>query len=145
MNDLISRQAAIDAVHDEFDGCLVWDESGQTTADEVERILYGLPSATPEAHVIKLREDIDKDSFIEAWKAAPKDITFLSPENDGWIPVTERLPEDGQKIIVTCSDDGTTDFGQYDADKNWCVNDSYWPNAFDFTAWMPLPEPYTED
>lgn len=46
--DLISRQAAIDAVHKEFDECLVWDESGQHTADEVESILYGLPSAQPE-------------------------------------------------------------------------------------------------
>lgn len=48
MGDLISRQAAIDAVHDEFDGCLVWDESGEHTADEVERILDTLPSVQPE-------------------------------------------------------------------------------------------------
>ena len=47
MSDLISRQTAIDAVHQEFDECLVWDESGQTTADEVERILDYLPSAEP--------------------------------------------------------------------------------------------------
>ena len=45
MTDLISRQAAIDAVHEEFDGCLVWDESGETTANEFERILDYLPSA----------------------------------------------------------------------------------------------------
>lgn len=45
MNDLISRQEAIDAVHAEFDECLVWDESGQHTADEVERILVEVPSA----------------------------------------------------------------------------------------------------
>ena len=48
MNDLISRRAAIDAVHEEFDGCLVWDESGETTADEVERVLSYLPSVEPE-------------------------------------------------------------------------------------------------
>ena len=45
MSDLISRQAAIKAVHYEFDDCLVWDESGECTADEVERILEELPSA----------------------------------------------------------------------------------------------------
>ena len=44
MTDLISRQAAIDAVHEEFDGCLVWDESGETTANEFERILDYLPT-----------------------------------------------------------------------------------------------------
>lgn len=44
MSDLISRQAAIDAVHEEFDTCTVWDESGRYTADEVERILDCVPS-----------------------------------------------------------------------------------------------------
>lgn len=48
MNDLISRQAAIDAVHKEFDDCIVWDESGMTTANEVERILDSVPSAQPD-------------------------------------------------------------------------------------------------
>lgn len=48
MNDLISRQAAIDAIHEEFDECLVWDESGRHTADEVEQILDNLPSAQSE-------------------------------------------------------------------------------------------------
>lgn len=48
MDDLISRQAAIDAVHKEFDDCIVWDESGMTTANEVERILDSVPSAQPE-------------------------------------------------------------------------------------------------
>lgn len=52
MADLIDRQAAIKAIHDEFDECLVWDESGQHTADEVENILTSLPSvdAQPVKH-----------------------------------------------------------------------------------------------
>lgn len=48
MSDLIDRQAAIDAIHKEFDEVCVWDESGQTTANEVENILYEVPSAEPE-------------------------------------------------------------------------------------------------
>ena len=48
MSDLIDRQAAIDAVHKEFDEVCVWDESGQTTANEVENILYEVPSVEPE-------------------------------------------------------------------------------------------------
>ena len=47
-NDLISRRAAIDAVHEEFDDCLLWDESGKRTADEFEIIINRLPSAQPE-------------------------------------------------------------------------------------------------
>lgn len=46
--DLIDRQAAIDAVHEEFDECLVWDESGRHTADEVEQILDKLPAVQPQ-------------------------------------------------------------------------------------------------
>jgi len=45
MQDLISRQAAIEKIHSEFDECLVWDESGKHTADEVERILDTIPPA----------------------------------------------------------------------------------------------------
>ena len=41
---LISRQLAIDAVHEEFDECTVWDESGEYTADEVERVLRSVPT-----------------------------------------------------------------------------------------------------
>jgi hypothetical protein len=46
-NDLISRQMAIDAVHEEFDDCLVWDESGKRTADEFETIINRLPAVQP--------------------------------------------------------------------------------------------------
>lgn len=49
MKDTIERQDAIDAVHKEFDGCLVWDESGETTANAVEEILDNVPSAQPES------------------------------------------------------------------------------------------------
>ena len=47
MNDLISRQAAIAAIHNEFDECCVWDASGREIADEVEKILDCVPSAEP--------------------------------------------------------------------------------------------------
>lgn len=58
MKDLIERQAAIDAVHKEFDGCLVWDESGETTANAVEEILDGVPSAKPEGWMERNEERI---------------------------------------------------------------------------------------
>ena len=48
IGDCISRQTAIDAVHEEFDDCLVWDESGKRTADEFEIIINRLPSVQSE-------------------------------------------------------------------------------------------------
>lgn len=51
-NDLISRAAAIRAVHEEFDECLVWDESGETTANTIENVLRQVQSvdAAPIRH-----------------------------------------------------------------------------------------------
>lgn len=70
MDDLISRQAAIDAVHEEFDDCLVWDESEEHTADEVERILDCVPSAQPEYEELTPEEaasEIARGSIMSAW------------------------------------------------------------------------------
>lgn len=58
MKDPIERQDAIDAVYKEFDGCLVWDESGETTANAVEEILDGVPSAKPEGWMERNKERI---------------------------------------------------------------------------------------
>ena len=48
MNDLISRQAAIDAVHKNYDTILDFKSDGRTVADSFEDIINALPSAQPE-------------------------------------------------------------------------------------------------
>ncbi len=70
-------------------------------------------------------------------------------EMDGWIPVSERLPEEGEKCIITDKDGYVHDNIIYDyANVNekpsfhrW--DDEYW-QCFrpDVIAWQPLPEPY---
>ena len=47
---LIEADEAVKAVHDEFDECLVWDESGETTADEFENIILQIPTVDPVKH-----------------------------------------------------------------------------------------------
>jgi len=60
---------------------------------------------------------------------------------EGWIPVTERLPEHEDEVIVTAkyeSRDGTfvaIDWFDF-SDNNWFNN----PN--NVTAWMEMPEAY---
>lgn len=44
---LINADALIRTVHDEWDECLVWDESGATTADEMERIINDASTIDP--------------------------------------------------------------------------------------------------
>lgn len=45
MTEYIEKEAAIDAVHGEFDECLVWDTSGLETANVVENVLDTIPPA----------------------------------------------------------------------------------------------------
>ena len=49
----------------------------------------------------------------------------------GWIPVSERLPEGDELVLVTV-------LGHV---RIWRMGIS----KVDVTAWMPLPEPYRED
>lgn len=60
-----------------------------------------------------------------------------SVENKGdWIPVTERLPETGQRVIVTYE---TFDEGLQVRET---VYDKYGFLCGHGIAWMPLPAPY---
>lgn len=64
-----------------------------------------------------------------------------------WIPVTERLPEESERVLVAC-EDGVS-FGFFEeiiADdefvKEW-HDMMYYPISV--THWMPLPEPPKEE
>ena len=55
-----------------------------------------------------------------------------------WIPVSERLPEDGQ-IVLTCKN-GICEVQTYEARRNgWVSGRIFWSMAF-VTHWMPLPD-----
>lgn len=122
MDDLISRQAAIDAVHksifDFFDICDDDEESPMTYEDE------------------KLLE-INKAITLRI-KQLPSAQT--EPQ---WIPVSERLPEEGKMVLI--SDDGNIDFGMYEKDGwLWLFESgtSYWASIEKVDAWMTLPAPW---
>lgn len=54
-----------------------------------------------------------------------------------WIPVTERLPEKFQPVIV-CREGGKVEQGYKDVADWWKV---YGTRTKKITHWMPLPEP----
>lgn len=69
----------------------------------------------------------------------------------GWIPVTERLPEDDKYIMISFENFTLPDIGRYEVDKDG--NGAFYPGddeksytAYDLyvNAWIPLPEPYRE-
>lgn len=68
----------------------------------------------------------------------------------GWIPVTERLPEDESYILVSFENSTTPDIARYEENEE---GGAFYPGDDECTyvqyglfvnAWMPLPEPYKE-
>lgn len=59
-----------------------------------------------------------------------------------WIPVSERLPEDGTYITTL---DGEL-VGQKEPFTGMCgIENGKWDDEDCVIAWMPLPKPYEED
>ncbi len=60
-----------------------------------------------------------------------------------WIPVSERLPEINEGILLSYFDEIT--IGWLNNDGLWSIYDGWkCVNADEVSAWMPLPEPYKE-
>lgn len=67
-----------------------------------------------------------------------------------WIPISERLPEEEEYILLSFANYTGLDIGRYEHDGE---NDKFYPGDDEETyehyglivnAWMPLPEPYRE-
>ena len=106
--DLISRQAAIDAIHGEFDECLVWDESGRHTADEVGKILDRLPAA---------RSEQNPDEWCTDCKEYDKERHCCPRFNR----VIRTALGEAQSEIVRCKD---CKYGEQDDDGWWYCEDT---------------------
>ena len=140
MSDLISRQAAIDAI--EFGityAKAINKETGevkelfQASNDELRKAedrIKQLPSAQPEQRWIPFKT-----------RPLTKEEKEEHPEWDGILDC--KLPDDGQRILVNVSVRGHESV-QYD--EFYTDDGSYLDSGYEIgteaTAWMPLPEPY---
>lgn len=63
-----------------------------------------------------------------------------------WIPVTERMPEDFENVLIWDKIDNDPFTGHYSKSDGWTIDG--WENApdstFKITHWMPCPEPPKE-
>lgn len=72
-----------------------------------------------------------------------------------WIPVTERLPEDGELVLVMANGKPAKEITLVQAyELGWCRSDrdgkwflEGWPawSGAEVTHWMPIPEPQKEE
>ena len=92
---------------------------------------------------IKFDTEKDENRFIHL----VRDIA-PSVQEQQWIPVSEKIPNGQELVIVSCHDTlGDTSFDY--TSSGWTTTDGeYWIvdneiNHF-VVAWMPLPEPYKE-
>ena len=87
-----------------------------------------------------LRDKADRaadPSWGRMMKAAADRLEKLEEEKR-WIPVEERMPDDG--IIVLLSDGHHCDSGLYDADGDYFEIDHAFIDPNGVTQWKPFPE-----
>ena len=91
------------------------------------------------------------DRIVAAEESAlvlKKEIEKLRGQVPRWIPVEERLPEYGVRVLATdmyeeddCTGIWTREEDKDDADGCWYDEHGWWHALDEVTHWMPLPEP----
>ena len=92
----------------------------------------------------------DRETYIQRFEALKMAIEALQePQVGGWIPVTEKLPENGCGVLVTVNGKhnniifvNALEIAEYRNTEGWIIEgylDWLDPNVI---AWQPLPEPY---
>lgn len=90
--------------------------------------------------LLKYAHSTEGKAFAEFLVSQMNDLPPVTPQPTRWIPISERLPELGRRVLCQCRANIyeilklTVDGWYYDQDH--CYMESF------VIAWMPLPEPY---
>ena len=153
--DLISRQAAIDAMTNTLwhypNECYRNLNEYEFAKGLSELGLKSVPSAQPytEAEIQKMQE-LEQAEIQKAYELGKLDA------ESRWIPCSERLPVSDGIYIVDDYRHGKHwihTVGYMKRSNSWCeqhgiyYDDKYgrYDKQEDIIAWMPLPEPYREE
>ena len=100
--------------------------------------------------------DIYDDTYdviihCESEEEQNKTVEKLKKAANPWIPITERLPETDDYILISFENFSVPDIGRYEAGSDG--SGAFYPGDEEYTytsvglyanAWMPLPKPYRE-
>ena len=97
----------------------------------------------------EMASDIDHLCTVGDYVHVLETLSTAKPEQR-WIPCSERLPEEGRRVIVYDNERTCIYIASYEANRYY--RGSYWEDdeglICDFeeiSAWMPLPEPYRKE
>ena len=108
----------------------------------VELLAQKLEWAEDCAESLAMEDEYDRDLHHE-WEEEAEALRFAlrALEREGWIPVAERLPEEGG-CYLCCWQGKTVDTGFF-CNSHFRLYGEIKDHLI--TAWMPLPEPYGGD
>lgn len=140
MDDLISRQAAIDAIESVPDS----NWTSKRYSNEIRKLPSAQPDLTEEdMRLLKRLRTYHSGTYA---KAIDHVIEKASAQHElNWIPCSERLPNNIVTVIVSIRDETGDSRFEYSA-PGWITPNGEWIVGgkinYDVVAWMPLPEPW---
>lgn len=127
MDDMISRQAAIDALDEQIRQC--------------DKALSAFDISMKDEYAVK----VERASLV----AFRETLEYMSSAQPGWIPCSKKLPELNRSVLVQLSDDFVDPIQIMTLNISKCEGDFFyfWETQEmginfemgDVVAWMPLP------
>lgn len=135
MSDLISRDAAIEAIRASAQKYTGFMEMEMYTDDDAVEAIIHLPSAEPRWIPVKSRP-MDEEERAEWSEKLGYDIEY-----EDAVIYTSQLPDDGQEVL-TCSRWGNVRIDKFENDPDYGCFFEENGDMDGIVAWMPLPEPW---
>ena len=115
-------------------------------AISLNQITFAPTVEFPEQITIKSDTEEDEQKLLLALRNAKLKVLIEEERPQGeWIPVSERLPDLFEVVLVTDKTGKVFEYERRPLDEEGNVCEEWAFLGRKIIAWMPLPEPYKED